>query len=187
MSIETQHKSGRPAQSLRDLYRRLDAAAVPAWLDGETLAAAVAGTLPPELKARVDVACAQRPALQALVDSLRALEPQAQTLAAALAAAPQVARAHAARGRQHARHGVHVAGQRASRRTPWLAVAASLLLAVAAGGMWTAQQHVPAEAAQAATTPAEDDIFSASMDGAHYASSGASSEDGIFRSDFKRS
>lgn len=174
-------------EALARLYKQLGDTELPAWLDGDVLAAHAAGNLSPQLARRVQAVLDASPALAAIHQGLTELAPHSETLARSLASKTrhvghwQIRHAASRHAVRHSRH---------HRRARWMGAAAAVLLAVA--GVWGWQhfdsRQQPATAStQPAATPLPDTIFDSSMDGQRLASNPAKSGgDSIFRSDFKR-
>ena len=145
-------------RSLSSLYRRLGARAQSGsgeLLDAETLVAASAGTLRGDRRDEVAMRLADSDAQTDLVRLLRELAPAAEALATAVQG--REGAAHAPRGRTH-RHLAH--GSRpASLR--WAGLAACLVVAFGAIGVFQhrerAQEAAMAAAMEAASRP--DRIF----------------------------
>lgn len=177
--------------SLAEMYQQLDDAALPAWLDADTLVAHIGGQLPAALAQRVDMALADSPALQALRDSLVELAPHAEALEKALSN-PRQEHGHHPVHHKVARHQVRQTRHpRHSRRGRWLGAAAAMLL-VTVAGVWGWQNvanlshpGLASQQAQPVDTPAGDEIFRGSMDDRVASNAETKPADRIFTNSFR--
>lgn len=185
--MKTEHRQHEDSP-LAELYRRLGDAGLPAWLDGDTLAAHAAGALPSALARRVEQALQQSPELRALHASLVELAPHSEALAQSLAGQ---SRHQGHRRIRHAAQHHEVRGTAHHRRTRWMSAAAAVFLAIA--GVWGWQHFDAGQQPTAATasqqpeaTPQGDTIFDNGMDSRLAVNPKKSEGDQIFRASFNR-
>lgn len=185
--MNTEHRQINVGTRLADLYRQMGDAGLPAWLDGDTLAAYAADELSPELARRIEQALQHSPELSALHASLVELGPHSAALAQSLAGQTQ----H--QGHRQVRHaGARHAVRRTvhHRHTRWMSAAAAVFLAIA--GVWgwqhfdAGQQPSAMASQQPAATPGADTIFDSGMDSRLAVSPKKSEGDKIFRASFNR-
>lgn len=184
--MKTEHRQHEET-SLATLYRQMGDAGLPAWVDGDTLAAYAAGELPAGLAERVEKVLEHSPELSALHASLVELAPHSEVLAQSLAGQSQ----HQGHRQIHhagARHAVRRTTHH--RRTRWMSAAAAVFLAIA--GVWgwqhfdASQQPTATASQQPSATPHVDTIFDNGMDARLAANPRKTEGDKIFRASFNK-